>query len=77
MSALQTSASESFEKELMDLMLCRELKHFVEHENEYIGEPDEYLEEFYETTCDPSFNNSTSDWAASNTLSQSVEYTNG
>ena len=66
MNALQNVKTAAFQKELMELMLCRELKHFIENEKEYIGEPDEYLEEFYQTSCDPSFQNCTSDWTYQN-----------
>ena len=44
-------------------MLCRETQHFVNNEKDYADEPDERLEEFYETLCDPSYENCTSDWA--------------
>lgn len=62
MKSLSIKEGQAFQQELLDLMLCREAKNFVDNEQSYVNEDEDYIVEFNDTLNDPSFNNCTSHW---------------
>ncbi len=56
MKNLSQAEGQTFRQDLLELMISREVKNFVDNEGDYVNEPDDYIEELYATLCDPSFN---------------------